>query len=72
LRMQPEASSIDELQAQIDGFVRYYNEVLPHQAKGCPRCTCGAGSTSQRPPSRDNSSSSRLACVTTALTTTVP
>lgn len=36
LRKQPEADSIDELQRQIDGFVRYYNEVRPHQAKGCP------------------------------------
>ncbi|HEY5121764.1 MAG TPA: IS481 family transposase [Acidimicrobiales bacterium] len=36
LRKQPEASSIEELQSQIDGFVRYYNEVRPHQAKGCP------------------------------------
>lgn len=36
LRKQPEAESIEELQRQIDGFVRYYNEVRPHQAKGCP------------------------------------
>jgi transposase InsO family protein len=36
LRKQPEATNIDELQRQIDGFVRYYNEVRPHQAKGCP------------------------------------
>jgi transposase InsO family protein len=36
LRKQPEAVSIEELQRQIDGFVRYYNEVRLHQAKGCP------------------------------------
>jgi transposase InsO family protein len=36
LRKQPAASSIDELQRQIDGFVRYYNEQRPHQARGCP------------------------------------
>ena len=36
LRKQPEASSIEELQHQIDGFVRYYNEVRPHQARDCP------------------------------------
>jgi len=36
LRKQPAATSIDELQRQIDGFVRYYNEVRPHQARGCP------------------------------------
>jgi transposase InsO family protein len=36
LRKQPAASSIEELQHQIDGFVRTYNEVRPHQARGCP------------------------------------
>ena len=36
LRKQPEAASIDELQRQIDGFVRYYNEVRPHQARDTP------------------------------------
>jgi transposase InsO family protein len=36
LRKQPEAQSLEELQRQIDGFVRYYNEVRPHQARGCP------------------------------------
>ena len=36
LRKQPPASSIDELQTQIDGFVTYYNEKRPHQARGCP------------------------------------
>ncbi len=36
LRKQPEVASIEELQSQIDGFVRYYNEVRPHQARGCP------------------------------------
>ena len=33
---RPAASSIDELQHQIDGFVRYYNEQRPHWARGCP------------------------------------
>ena len=36
LRKQPEAQSIEELAHQIDGFVRYYNEVRPHQARNCP------------------------------------
>ena len=36
LRKQPAATSIDELRRQIDGFVRYYNETRPHQARGCP------------------------------------
>ena len=36
LRKQPDAESIEELQRQIDGFVRYYNEERPHQARGCP------------------------------------
>jgi transposase InsO family protein len=35
LRKQPAASSIDELQSQIDRFVEYYNEKRPHQARGC-------------------------------------
>ncbi len=36
LRKQPAATSIEELQRQIDGFVLYYNEQRPHQARGCP------------------------------------
>jgi transposase InsO family protein len=36
LRKQAPAASIEELQAQIDGFVHYYNEQRPHQARGCP------------------------------------
>jgi transposase InsO family protein len=34
LRKQPRATTIDELQAQVDRFVAYYNEVRPHRAKG--------------------------------------
>jgi transposase InsO family protein len=34
LRKQPRAGSIAELQAQVDRFVAYYNEVRPHRAKG--------------------------------------
>jgi hypothetical protein len=30
------AESIEDLQGQIDSFVRYYNEKRPHQARGCP------------------------------------
>jgi len=33
LAKQPPAASIDELQAQIDRFVAYYNEIRPHRAK---------------------------------------
>jgi transposase InsO family protein len=36
LRKQTAVASIDELQAQIDRFVTYYNEVRPHTARGCP------------------------------------
>jgi transposase InsO family protein len=35
LRKQPAAATIDELQSQIDGFVKDYNEKRPHQARGC-------------------------------------
>ena len=34
LRKQPRATTIAELQAQVDRFVAYYNEVRPHRAKG--------------------------------------
>ena len=36
LRKQPPAPSIEALQSQIDGFVKYYNEQRPHQARNCP------------------------------------
>ena len=34
LARQPKAHSIAELQAQIDRFIAYYNNVRPHRAKG--------------------------------------
>ncbi len=34
LAKQPEAVSISELQAQVDRFITYYNEVRPHRARG--------------------------------------
>ncbi|MGH2527821.1 MAG: IS481 family transposase [Actinomycetota bacterium] len=34
LAKQPKAGSIAELQAQVDRFVAYYNEVRPHRASG--------------------------------------
>jgi transposase InsO family protein len=34
LRKQPRAKTVTELQAQVDRFVAYYNEVRPHRAKG--------------------------------------
>jgi transposase InsO family protein len=34
LAKQPRAATIAELQAQVDRFVAYYNEVRPHRAKG--------------------------------------
>ncbi|MGH2826240.1 MAG: integrase core domain-containing protein [Actinomycetota bacterium] len=34
LRKQPRAETIAELQAQVDRFVTYYNNVRPHRAKG--------------------------------------
>jgi hypothetical protein len=36
LRKRPLVDTLEELQAQIDRFVTYYNEVRPHQARGCP------------------------------------
>lgn len=33
LRRQPPAATIAQLQAQVDRFVKYYNEVRPHRAK---------------------------------------
>jgi hypothetical protein len=36
LKKQPRASSIAELQAQIDCFVTYCNETRLHTARGCP------------------------------------
>ena len=34
LNKQPRAETIAELQAQVDRFVAYYNEVRPHRSKG--------------------------------------
>ena len=34
LTKQPRAKTIEELQAQVNRFVTYYNEVRPHRAKG--------------------------------------
>jgi len=34
LAKQPKASSIPELQTQVDRFVAYYNDVRPHRARG--------------------------------------
>lgn len=34
LSKQPKATSIRELQGQVDRFVAYYNEVRPHRARG--------------------------------------
>jgi transposase InsO family protein len=34
LSKQPMAATIAELQAQVDRFVAYYNEIRPHRAKG--------------------------------------
>ena len=34
LAKQPAAETVEELQAQVDRFVTYYNEVRPHRAKG--------------------------------------
>jgi hypothetical protein len=36
LKKQPASATISELQAGIDRFVTYYNEVRPHTARGCP------------------------------------
>jgi transposase InsO family protein len=34
LRKQPRPETIEQLQAQVDRFVAYYNEIRPHRAKG--------------------------------------
>jgi hypothetical protein len=34
LRKQPPAATVAELQAHVDRFVAYYNDVRPHRAKG--------------------------------------
>ncbi|MDQ3752740.1 MAG: transposase, partial [Actinomycetota bacterium] len=34
LRKQPRAATVAELQAQVDRFVCYFNDVRPHRAKG--------------------------------------
>jgi transposase InsO family protein len=34
LSKQPQADTVAELQAQVDRFVAYYNEIRPHRAKG--------------------------------------
>jgi hypothetical protein len=34
LAKQPKAPSIEQLQAQVDRFVCYYNDVRPHRARG--------------------------------------
>jgi transposase InsO family protein len=41
LAKQPRAATIWELQAQVDRFIAYYNEVRPHRARGrlTPRAT---------------------------------
>jgi len=34
LSKQPRAKTVEQLQAQVDRFVTYYNEIRPHRAKG--------------------------------------
>lgn len=34
LDKQPRAETVEQLQAQVDRFVTYYNEIRPHRAKG--------------------------------------
>jgi hypothetical protein len=36
LKRQRLVDSIEQLQNDVNRFVRYYNEVRPHQARGCP------------------------------------
>jgi transposase InsO family protein len=36
LRRQPVAANLGVLQAQLDRFVHLYNDLRPHQARGCP------------------------------------
>ncbi len=62
LRKQDPATSIAELQGQVDVFVRYYNETRPHSARGMvppkqaydalAKATPTPGSTSMEPHTR--------------------
>ncbi len=61
LAKQPRADTIEQLQAQVDRFVTYYNEVRPHRAKG--RSTPRAAFDSRdkaRPIKRDRAYSREL------------
>jgi transposase InsO family protein len=54
LRKQPRAATIKQLQAQVDRFVAYYNEVRPHRAKGRKTPLSAFGSRDKaRPVARD-------------------
>jgi len=61
LAKQPKASSIGQLQAQVDSFLAYYNDVRPHRARGRvpPRIAFEGGT---RPGHRDRRSRSVPAC----------
>jgi transposase InsO family protein len=61
LEKQPRARTIAELQAQVDRFVAYSNEVRPHRAtaRRTPRAAFGRGT---RPSRRDPRSGSVRGC----------
>ncbi len=61
LNKQPQAVTIEELQAQVDAFVAYYNDVRPHRAKGrrTPRSAFDSRAKA-RPIERDQSFSREL------------
>lgn len=49
LRKQDPATTLAELQAQIDRFVEIYNETRPHVARGCPPMTAWRSLDKARP-----------------------
>jgi transposase InsO family protein len=61
LAKQPTATTTAELQAQLDRFVAYYNEVRPHRAKGRKPPKVAFGSRDKaRPRKVDHSASKEL------------
>lgn len=59
LRKQPKAATIAELQAQVDRFVAYYNDVRPHRAKGRKPPRVAFDSRAKATPREDRASSNK-------------
>ena len=59
LAKQPHAETIEELQAQLDRFVTYYNEVRPHRAKNRMTPKAAFGSRDKAKPRSDRPTATR-------------